>query len=238
MLGQGRKGKVCVLERMTLIDSIVAEIRDKIISGELKEGEMLASQDELAREMGVSRASLREALNHLRLMGLIETKHGSGSIVRRSTPVAFINSLSSLLTMDRGSAAELLDARLYIESAVAAVAAKHASEEDLKGMKQLVEGMERDFKAGDIESFTSRDVQFHMLIAQSTKNRVLVKVVEIVRDILRQFIQKFFATVPASVSDAIEYHRRIYEAIKERDPEGAQRHMEAHIMSIVKRLNW
>ena len=226
------------MERTTLIDSIVAEIRDKIISGELKEGQMLASQDNLAKEMGVSRASLREALNHLRLMGLIETKHGSGSVVRRKTPVAFINSLSSLLIMDQASAAELLDARLYLESAVAAVAAKNASEEDLKGMKQLVKGMERDFKVGDIESFTSRDVQFHMLIAQSTKNRVLAKVVEIIRDILRQFIKKFFATVPASVSDAIEYHRRIYEAIKDRDPEGAQRHMEAHIISIVKRLNW
>jgi len=226
------------LERTTLIDSIVAEIRDKVISGELEEGQMLASQDDLAKEMGVSRASLREALNHLRLMGLIETKHGSGSVVRRTTPVAFINSLSSLLTMDRASAAELLDARLYIESAVAAVAAKNASEEDVKRMKQLVKGMERDFKVGDIESFTRRDVQFHMLIAQSTKNRVLVKVVEIIRDILRQFIKKFFATVPASVSDAIEYHRRIYEAIRDGDAEGAQRHMEAHIMSIAKLLNW
>ena len=226
------------MERTTLIDSIVAEIRDKVISGELKEGQMLASQDNLAKEMGVSRASLREALNHLRLMGLIETRHGSGSVVRRKTPVAFIDSLSSLLTMDRASAAELLDARLYLESAVVAVAAKNASEEDLKGMKQLVKGMERDFKVGDIESFTSRDVQFHMLIAQSTKNRVLAKVVEIIREILRQFIKKFFATVPASVSDAIEYHKLIYEAIKDRDPEGAQRHMEAHIMAVIKRLNW
>ena len=226
------------MERTTLIDSIVAEIRDKVISGELKEGQMLASQDDLAKEMGVSRASLREALNHLRLMGLIETRHGSGSVVRRKTPVAFINSLSSLLIMDQASAAELLDARLYIESAVVAVAAKNASEEDLKGMKQLVKGMERDFKVGDIESFTSRDVQFHMLIAQSTKNRVLAKVVEIIRDILRQFIKKFFATVPASVSDAIEYHWRIYEASRAKRAEGAQRHMEAHIMSVVKRLNW
>ena len=226
------------MERTTLIDSIVAEIRDKVISGELKEGQMLASQDDLAKEMEVSRASLREALNHLRMMGLIETKHGSGSVVRRTPPVAFINSLSSLLTMDQESAVELLDARLYIESAVARVAAKNASEEDVKRMKQLVKGMERDFKVGDMESFTSRDVQFHMLIAQSTKNRVLVKVVEIIRDILRQFIKKFFATIPTSVSDALEYHRRIYEAIRDGDAEGAQRHMEAHIMSLVKRLNW
>lgn len=232
------EGRFRFLDRKTLIDSIVIDLRDKVISGEFKEGQRLASQDDLAREMGVSRASLREALNHLRLMGLIETKHGSGSVVRRKTPVAFIDSLSSLLVMDRASAAELLDARLYIESAVAAVAAKNASEEDLKRMKKLLEGMERDFRAGNMESFTSRDVQFHILIAESTKNRVLVKVVEIIRDILRQFIQKFFATVPSSASDAIHYHRGIYKAIKDRDAEAAQRQMEAHIISLIKRLNW
>jgi DNA-binding FadR family transcriptional regulator len=77
-----------------------------------------------------------------------------------------------------------------------------------------------------------------MLIAQSTKNRVMAKVVEIIRDILRQFIRKFFATVPASVPDALEYHRRIYEASRDGHAEGAQRHMGAHIMSLVKRLNW
>ena len=230
--------KSSVWQRRTLIDSIVAEIQDKIVSEDLKEGQMLPSQDELAKEMGVSRTSLREALNQLRLMGLIETKHGSGSIVRRTTPVAFINSLSSLLTMDRASAGELLNARLHIESAVAAVAAENASEKDLKEMKRLLDGMERDYRAGDMESFSSRDVQFHMLIAQSTKNRVLVKVVEIVRHILHQFIQKFFAAVPGSVSDAIKYHSLIYEAIKEKDPKGAQRHMKAHIISIIKRLNW
>jgi GntR family transcriptional repressor for pyruvate dehydrogenase complex len=227
-----------ILDRKTLIDSIVIDLRDKIVSGEFKEGQKLASQDELAREMGVSRASLREGLNHLRLMGLIETKHGSGSVVRRKTPVAFIDSLSSLLVMDRASAAELLDARLYIESAVAGVAAKNASKEDLKRMKKLLEGMERDLKAGRMESFTSRDVQFHLLVAESTKNRVLVKVVEVVRDILRQFIQKFFDTVPSSARDAIDYHRRIYEAIRDRDVEAAQRQMEAHIISLTKRLNW
>ena len=149
------------LERKSLIDSIVEEIKDKVISGELKDGDMLTSQDVLANSMGVSRASLREAFNRLKLMGIIETKQGSGTFVKKTTPSDFMNSLASLLIMDQASAAELLDARLHIESAVAALAAKNASDEDLKKMKRVLDGMENDFRSGNIESFIAKDIQFH-----------------------------------------------------------------------------
>ena len=230
------------LERKSLIDSIVEEIKDKVISGELKDGDMLTSQDVLAKSMGVSRASLREAFNRLKLMGLIETKQGSGTFVKKTTPSDFMNSLASLLIMDQASAAELLDARLHIESAVAALAAKNASDEDLKKMKRVLDGMENDFRSGNIESFIAKDIQFHTFLAESSKNRVLVKLVEIIRDILRQFIKKFFDTAPSSISLAIEYHTNIYEAIKQHDPEAARNHMEGHIMFLIEitkeKLNW
>ena len=230
------------MERKSLIDSIVEEIKDKVISGELKDGDMLTSQDVLAKSMGVSRASLREAFNRLKLMGLIETKQGSGTFVKKTTPSDFMNSLTSLLIMDQASAAELLDARLHIESAVAALAAKNASDEDLKKMKRVLDGMENDFRSGNIESFIAKDIQFHTFLAESSKNRVLVKVVEIIRDILHQFIKKFFDTVPSSLTTAIEYHTNIYEAIKQHDPEAARNHMEGHIMFLIEitkeKLNW
>jgi GntR family transcriptional repressor for pyruvate dehydrogenase complex len=223
------------MERTSLIESIVSEIKDRVISGELKEGDSLGSQDDLARSMGVSRASLREALNRLNLMGLVETRQGSGTFIRRTMPVDYMSSLSSLLIMDQVSAAELLDARLHIESAVAALAAKNATELDIKKIKFVLNGMENDFRANKLGSFIARDVQFHMLIAESSKNRVLVKVVEIIRDILRQFIKKFFDALPMSVSDAVAYHRKIYEAIERHDPVAARKHMEDHIMSLIDR---
>ncbi len=223
------------MERTSLIDSIVAEIKDKIISGELKQGDTLGSQDDLAKAMGVSRASLREALNRLSLMGLIETRQGSGTFVSKTMPANYMTSLSSLLIMDQASATELLDARLHIESAVAALAAKNATEEDIKKMKLVLDGMENDLKSKHFESFIARDVQFHMLIAESSKNRVLMKVVEIIRDILRQFIQKFFSALPSSISDALGYHKKIYEAIESHDPVAARRHMEEHITSVKER---
>lgn len=225
------------MERTSLIDSIVAEIKDKIISGELKEGDTLGSQDDLAKTMGVSRASLREALNRLSLMGLIETRQGRGTFVKTIKPVDFMKSLSSLLIMDQASASELLYARLYVESAVAELAAKNSTEEDLQKLKSLLKSMENDLREGDLESYITRDVQYHMLIAESSKNRVLVKILETIRDILRQFIKKFFLAMPSSVSDSMAYHKRVYEAIRDHDPTAARERMEEHIKSLIDRIN-
>lgn len=85
---------------------------------------MFGAQEELAESMGVSGASLREALNRLNLMGLIETRQGSGTFVKTVNPVDFMKSLSSLLIMDKASIIVFLDARLYIVFAAAELAAK------------------------------------------------------------------------------------------------------------------
>ncbi len=224
------------MERTSLIDNIVLEIRDKIVAGKFKEGDMLPSQDELARDLGVSRASLREALNRLALMGLIEAKHGSGTFVKMTTPADVMNSLASLLVMDKASAAELLQARFHIEPVVAALAAEHAGKEDIDRIRLQLEGMASEFDRGNLENFISRDVLFHIYISKASKNRVLAKVLGIIREILHQFIVKYFEKEPSSVSTAIAYHREIYKAIEQHDPGAARKHMEDHIASLVKRL--
>jgi GntR family transcriptional repressor for pyruvate dehydrogenase complex len=230
------------LERTSLIDSIVTELIDKITAGDLKPGDMLAPQDHLAKSMGVSRASLREALNRLSLMGLIETRQGAGTFVKSATPSDFMNPLTSFVILDQISAEELLDARLHIESAVAALAATHATLEDIAKLRFLLEGMKKDFRSNNSKSFIARDVQFHVLIAETSKNRVLVKVVEIIRGLLRQFIKKFFEAMPSSMNDAIRYHENIFNAIQQHDPVAAKRHMEEHILSLIDRskdsLQW
>jgi len=222
------------LDRTSLIDNIVEEIKGKIITGELNDGEMLCSQDELAKSMGVSRASLREALNRLSIMGLIETRQGSGTFVKTLKPIDFISSLSSLLVMDQASAAELLEARLHIESVVAEVSAKSITEEVLKKIKYVLDGMATNYASGDLESFVVKDVYFHMLVAEGSKNRVLVTIVQIMRDVLRQFVKKVVTTLPRSMSGAIEYHRNIYDAFKRHDSKAARRHMEDHIKFLIK----
>jgi GntR family transcriptional regulator, transcriptional repressor for pyruvate dehydrogenase complex len=218
-----------LFEHTTVIDSIVAEIKGKIVSGELKDGDMLASQDELARILGVSRTSLREALNRLSLMGLVEVRHGSGTFVKTTRPQDFMNSLSSLLIMDQSSAGELLQARFYVEAALAALAAVEATDEELDRMRVLLERMENCFVKKEDDDFVDLDAQFHVLVAESSKNRVLMKVLELIREILPQCIRRFHLTFPGSVPTTLKYHQKIYEAIRARDPAAAKQQMEAHI---------
>ena len=232
--------------RKKLVDDIISEIKDKIIRGELKDGDMLASQDELAKTMGVSRASLREALNRLELMGLIESKQGRGTFVRTVAHTDFMSPLASFLAMDRESALDLLEARGYIEGAMAALAAKNAGEDDIGKLEQVLTQMEEAYDSENLKRFVTMDVQFHMLVAEFSKNQVMARIGEIIRDLLHQLIRKVFDTASSSVSDlmnhTIKLHRNVYDAISRRDGRSARKHMEFHIMDvkelILKSQNW
>ena len=232
--------------RKKLVDNIISEIKDKIIQGELKDGDMLASQDELAKTMGVSRASLREALNRLELMGLIESKQGRGTFVRTVAHTDFMEPLTTFLAMDRESALDLLEARGYIEGAMAALAAKNAGEEDIGKLGQVLTQMEEACSSDNLNRFVTMDVQFHMLVAEFSKNQVMARIGEIIRDLLHQLIRKVFDTAATSVSDLMSHtitlHRNVYDAIRLRDAQAARRHMEFHITDvkdlILKSQNW
>jgi GntR family transcriptional repressor for pyruvate dehydrogenase complex len=220
--------------RTSVIDGIVAEITSKIVSGELQDGDTLPSQDEMSRALGVSRTSLREALNRLVLMGLVDIRHGSGTFVRTAKPRDLMNSLSSLLILDKPSAAELLQARFHVESAVAALAAMNATDEDLERIRQLILRMEREEAAREFDGFVPFDAQLHMLVAQSSKNPVLVKVLEIIWDVLPQRIRHI--ANPKQIPTYFAFHRDIYDALVRHDPAAARLAMERHVDYLI-RLN-
>jgi len=229
------------LKRLTLIDNIVEEIRGKLITGEYKCGDMLGSQDELARKMGVSRASLREALKRLELMGLVESRQGFGTYIKKIKPSDFMNPLSSFIVIDKQSALELLEARLHIEGSLAALAASHATRADLQILEDILTSMRNLSAAQEIEKFVQQDVQFHYAIAKASNNSILIKIVEILRDLLRQLISKVFQNYPENLLETIdqtnEFHQNIYESIKRRNPVAARRHMENHIRDVQKKVS-
>ena len=221
-----------IFERTTLIDQIVNDVKGRIIAREFKEGDLLPSQDEMARRLGVSRVSLREAFNRLALMGLIEIKHGVGTYIKATKPEYLINSISSMIVMDQASADELLQARQLIEPVVAALAAKNATEDDLERIRDILEAMEEEFQSGLIEDYREKDTQFHMLVASSSRNRILMRVVLFIRDLLPNVIYKAYGGSQTLQASAVKFHRQIYEAIRRRDSESARREMEDHLLSL------
>ena len=228
------------MQRVSLIDSIVEEIKQRISQGELKDGDSLGSQDDLAKRMEVSRPTLREALKRLELMGLVETKHGRGTFVKTISPQDFMNPLASFLVIDQKSALELLEARLYIEGAVAALSAKNASPNDIKAIKQKLDDMKTAAQETSLEKFITYDVQFHLLVAESSKNQILTKIVNILRDLLHQLLSKVFEIQSDSLSEifiqTIRFHGKILSAIEQHNPDIARQHMEAHLKDVALKL--
>ena len=229
-----------MLKQTSLIDQIVTEIEEKIRTGQFKNGDMLASQDELAKTMGVSRASLREAFNRLQLMGLIEIKQGRGTFVRELTPGDFMRSLSSLLIVKKDSAVELLEARLEIESSVAKMAAEKGSKEKILKIEKTLIGMGNAMESDDLEKFIASDVSFHMAVAESCENKIMIKIVGILRRLMKQLIERIFYDVVVDQHELMRatyhFHEKVYDAILNRDPEGATRSMQDHLGDVMKRI--
>jgi len=229
-----------MLKQTSLIDQIVTEIEEKIRGGQFKSGDMLASQDELAKSMGVSRASLREAFNRLQLMGLIEIKQGRGTFVRQLTPGDFMSSLSSFLIVEKESAIELLEARLEIESSVAKMAAEKGDKEKISKIEEALIGMGRAMKNNDLDEFIAMDVNFHVAIGESSDNEIMIKIVAILRRLMKQLIERVFDDVAFDKEELMKvtynFHESVYNAIFKKDPEGAKRSMRDHLGDVMKRI--
>lgn len=228
------------MKKISLIDSIVEEIKNKIIRGELKDGDMLESQDELAKSMQISRPSLREAFRRLQLMGLIESKHGCGTFIKTVQPKDFMSPISSFLPFDKKSAYELLEARLLLESAVAALAAQKATKADIKALSDVLKRMDSAAQRLDIKEFARLDVEFHLLIAEGSRNQIMFQVVNILRGLLESLISRVFDRSSDNLAETflqtIHFHKKILESIKSRNVSMARNAMEEHIKDVQKKL--
>jgi len=222
-----------VIQKTSLIDELSENLKRRILSGEFSVGKPLPSQDDLARSFAVSRATLREALKSLALMGLIEMRQGVGTFVTASGPDSFMRSVSSMIILDRSSIAELIEAKNLIEPPVAAIAAQNADSSDIESLGMSVENMEKEFERnGFIENYKKKDTSFHNLIAASSKNRVLFRMVESIRGLFPEALHRVYAASTQLVAESLKYHREIYEAVAKHDSQEAESSAREHLKAV------
>ena len=219
-------------KRISLIKSIVAEIKDKIVQGEYAEDQLLPPQEEMAKSLGISRVTLREAVNQLATVGLIDVVHGVGCFVRRPNASEFFKYFSSVVVMDSESAEELLQARSIIEPSVTALAAQNATDEEIAAIHRTLTAMEEEHRQRSIQNYKVMDSEFHMLCAKSSHNQILVPLVRAIRELLPNSIYQAFWQSEHLVSSAMDYHRKIYEAIAAHDAEAARQYMDEHLATV------
>jgi GntR family transcriptional regulator, transcriptional repressor for pyruvate dehydrogenase complex len=219
-----------------LSDSVLDEIARMFDSGELKEGDKLPNQNELSAQLGVSRASLRESLHTLGLMGVLEQRPGFGTVVRRRVPANYSDLLSLPLISDAKETIELVEARRFIEIANVELAVRNITEESLAELGRIVEEMGRAVAENRQGDYGRLDADFHHLLAKATGNRFMVHLFLTIRRIMEQFIAESFSALPRMLGRSLSDHRRIYAALLRHDENQAVAEMKHHMQHIRKAM--
>ena len=217
------------IDRRNISRQVYDQMLDNILNGVWPPGTKLPSENELTQMFGVSRVPIREALKKLSTMGITQTRQGEGSFVQMMTPGMFMNSLLPMLVWNRKSMMDILEYRRIVEPENAALAAINADGDDLACILATIRDIER-IDAPVLE-FAIADMKFHLDIARATKNSLLFNVSNVIRDVLVSYYRKINELM--GTDRAIRYHRLIFEAIRDRDPDRARHWMQEHILTTI-----
>ncbi|OLC00477.1 MAG: hypothetical protein AUH30_02415 [Candidatus Rokubacteria bacterium 13_1_40CM_68_15] len=217
-------------------EHIVEQIEAAIFDGRLGCGDRLPPERELVRQFRASRVAVREALRTLEHRGLIDVRHGSsgGHFVRAVDVGLLRRDFTTLLRLGRVAVSQLSEARLFIEPEIARLAARRASDEDVKTLRGALE--ERaDFVRGGGHPRVL-DIGFHRLVGGVAKNPVHSLLVDAVMDLELDVVLPRPALTADDSAQVAVAHREIFEAILKHQPERAGEVMEAHIVDVQRRL--
>ncbi len=213
------------LNRRTLGQQVFDELLELLQSGQLKPGDALPSQHELARSLSVSRPVLREAMQRLAAAGLVEIRHGSGCYVAQPSHNGSLDVL--LASFTREAALEVIETRMIIETEMAALAATRASDRDLRRMEKALASIHRLREQGGLT--VPGDVEFHQALAAASHNRVLGALWKQLHQPTYVESVRVQLAMPDVLEDSYDNHRILYDAVRSRDPERARATAREHL---------
>lgn len=215
------------LKKKRLYEEIVKQLIDLIEVGKLKPGDRLPSERQMAEELGVSRTAIREALRALESMGYIQSKVGGGTFVSEISLDRALLPFTTVLSQDKNLIKELLEVRQLLESEIALLASKRATEEDIKNMEAALDSMREDIEQGGIG--LEGDNAFHNALAAAARNMAMSKILGLCDELLSKSRESTLR-IPGQPARSLEDHVAILNAIKERDHVLAQQLMKQHMI--------
>jgi len=224
---------IAPIKKIRVHEEIADRIRRLILERTLPPGRPLPSERLFAQRFGVSRGSVRDALRTLEVLGLLEMRHGQGTFPRELSVDRLVSPLSSVLTYRRDLQTELMDVRRMFEPAVARVAATRVTDDDVADLQRVLERQRRKLAAG--QSTIVEDTAFHAALARATHNRVAVRLMETLNDLLIES-RKQTLRQKGRPQRSFEGHEAIVNAVRRRDPEAAENAMHQHIDRIAELL--
>lgn len=205
---------------------VYAQLKDQLMRGTWLPGQKLPSENQLCETFGVSRVTVRAAIQQLEILGLVETKHGGGTFVKDQSALAAIDLLHPLVSF-KGSheLITVLEYRKIVEKGTIALAVKRATKRDIESLERIYDTMVS--LIDHPEEFAKADLEFHLTIARITENPILVKVCSLINDILAVAMEDTVRIL--GYETGIKYHRLLIDAMKTGNGDECERLMEEHI---------
>ncbi|HEY7212400.1 MAG TPA: FadR/GntR family transcriptional regulator [Bryobacteraceae bacterium] len=217
--------------RTTLTADIYRKLVSHIIRGVWKPGTRIPAERQLGQLLGVGRASLREALKALEIMGLIETRLGDGTYVCQRSEFLARPLLWAITSSSATEIQELVEARKLIETELSGLAAERATADDLKEIGAHLDRMEHSIQKQ--AEFLQADIDFHLAIGQAAHNSILMNALNLIRNLLQQWIGSTLQ-VPGVSDKALEHHKAIFFAIAKKNVAAARAAMLAHLEEMAR----
>ncbi len=217
-----------------LYEEIVEQIKQLISDGRLKPGDRLLAERELAEQFQVSRASVREAIRTLEMLGVIDIRPGEGTFVRSSQADDIIRPLAMFLAVERSSLLDMFEMRRIFETATAGLAAERASDEELDQISSTLEDMQERLNVQDPEKGQEFDTAFHYAVAEAAHNSLLTKLFKTVSEEFAKANsvarRQLYQDSPENAQKIIDQHSKIFQAIQSHSSQAASTAMLDHLL--------
>lgn len=231
MPANGKTARAAIpVERTTLAASAFEQLISYVVNGEWKAGDRIPAERELCQQLGIARTSLREALKAMELIGMLDSRVGDGTFVCARSEFLSRPLLWAFTGTDHHELRDIMEARMLLEKDLAGLAADRGTAQEIARIGDAVEMMRGRIARG--ESILDADMAFHLAIADAAHNEVLRNAVQLLRNLMRQWIllKLLLPEVPKKV---LKRHEAIYEAIRQRDAERARSAMWKHLEETV-----
>lgn len=220
------------IQSLKVFERVAVQIEQRILDGELRSGDRLPTERELAEQFQVSRTAVREALKILAQKGLVDMRPGRGTIVIDGANEALRHSLGLVMKLklgEVGGSNTLVEVREILEIEIAGLAAARATEQEIAVLREAVRVMDESLCNAD--AFIAADNQFHETLAQATQNPIIFILVNSIVNLLSEQRKQIF-DVEGGPQRGQVHHKNILECVVKHDPESARAAMRAHLKQV------
>lgn len=220
--------------KKNVTDKVYEELFNMLLKSNYKPGQKLPSENELKDTFGVSRNTIRSAINRLNVLGIVETRQGEGTYLLGIGTNLYLNNFVPSILTNADDLMGLLEFRRGVETASARLAAMNATDEDIADMERYFEALKNNEVSN--HEFAEMTSDFHVKIAMASKNELFVNLLNLIKWIITSRMEDFLYYKP-NVADSSFYHYMVYRCIRQHKPDEAAYMMDCHIKLLIQRVD-